>query len=45
MVPLLSLAVASIFTGKYTWALAVVSVVAQTMREEPLLVALVVLVI
>lgn len=45
MVPLLTLAVAGILASKHLGPLAVVRVVAQTMREEPLLVAVVVLVV
>ena len=45
MVPLLALAVAGIFAGKHLWTLAVVHVVAQTMAQEPLFVAVIVLVV
>jgi len=45
VVPLLAVAVAGIFAGKHTGALAVVCVVAQAVGEEPLLIAVVVLVV
>ena len=45
VVPLLSLAMAGVFAGKHLRTLAIIRVVAQTMTEEPLLVAIVVLVV